>query len=83
MTGPVTMVISGDLHAELLEAAGQELETAGVLLASLVTSGSGARLLATGIRWCPPGSYAERHRDGLRIRSDGYVPALAEAEAAD
>jgi ThiF family len=81
MTGPVTLVVPCDLHAELLDAAGQELETAGVLLTSLVTSGDGARLLATGIRWCPPGSYAERHRDGLRITSDGYVPALAEAEA--
>lgn len=82
MTGPVTLVIPGDLHAELLDTAGQELETAGVLLAGLVTSGDGARrLLATGIRWCPPESYAERHQDGLLITSDGYVPALAEAEA--
>jgi hypothetical protein len=82
MTGPVTLVITGDLRAELLRAAGQELETAGVLLAGLVTSGDGGRrLLATGIRWCPPESYAEQHQDGLLITSDGYVPALAEAEA--
>ena len=39
------------------------------------------RLLATGIRWCPPESYAEQHQDGLLITSDGDAPALAEAEA--
>ncbi len=83
MTGPVTLVITDDLRAEFLRAAGQELETAGVLLANLVTSDDGARrLLATGIRWCPARSYAERCEDGLLITSDGYVPALAEAEAA-
>jgi molybdopterin/thiamine biosynthesis adenylyltransferase len=82
LTGPVTLVMTGDLCAELLRAAEEELETAGVLLAGLVTSGDGARrLLATDIRWCPPGSYAERHQDGLVVTSDGYVPALAEAEA--
>jgi ThiF family len=81
MTGPVTLVITGDMRAELLRS-GQELETAGVLLASSVRSRDGARrLLATGIRWCPAGSYAERYEDGLLITSDGYVPALAEAEA--
>jgi hypothetical protein len=83
MSGPVTLVITDDLRAEFLLTAGQDLETAGVLLANMVTSGDGAcRLLATGIRWCPVGSYAERHEDGLLITSDGYVPALAEAEAA-
>jgi hypothetical protein len=83
MIGAVTLVITDDLRAELMDAAGQEVETAAVLFASLVTSADGGRrLLATGIRWCTPGSYAERHQDGLLITSDGYVPALAEAEAA-
>ena len=82
MSGSVTLVITGDLRAELLRAAEDELETAGVLPASLVDSGDGGRrLLATAIRWCPPESYAERYETGLLITSDGYVPALAEAEA--
>ena len=78
----VTLVITEDLRAELLRTAEGELETAGVMLASPVTPDDGGlRLLATGIRWCPPESYAERHETGLLITSDGYVPALAEAEA--
>ena len=63
MIGAVTLVITDDLRAELVDAAGQEVETAGVLFASLVTSADGGRrLLATGMRWCTPGSYAERHK---------------------
>ena len=78
---PVTLVITDDLRAELVRAAEYELETAGVLLANLVTSDPGGlRLLATDIRWCPAESYAERYETGLLITSDGYVPALAEAE---
>jgi proteasome lid subunit RPN8/RPN11 len=78
----VTMVITESLRAELLHIAEGDLETAGVMLASSVSLGDGrVRLLATGIRWCPPESYAERHETGLLITSDGYVPALAEAEA--
>ena len=80
---PVTLVITGDLRAELLRAAEDELETAGVMLANLIASGDGRlRLLASGIRWCPAQSYAERHETGLLITSDGYVPALGEAEDA-
>lgn len=79
----VTLVITDDLHAEFVRAAEGELETAGVVLANLVISQDcSVRLLATGIRWCPPESYAERYETGLLITSDGYVPALAEAEAA-
>lgn len=82
MSSSVTLVITGDLHAELLRAADDELETAGVMLANLVVSGDGERrLLATGIRWCPAESYAERYETALLVTSDGYVPALAEAEA--
>src|SRR5260370_32760793 len=78
----ITLVTTEDLRAELLHVAEGELETAGVMLASPVAlADGGLRLLATGIRWCPPESYTERHETGLLITSDGYVPALAEAEA--
>ena len=78
----VTLAITEDLRAKLLRTAEGNLETAGVLLASPVAVGDGGlRLLATGIHWCPRQSYAERHETGLVITSDGYVPALAEAEA--
>lgn len=82
MTHRVTLVITSNLRAELLQATGEDVETAGVLLANLVTSDDGdLRLLATGVRWCPAESYTERHETGMLITSDGYVPALAEAEA--
>jgi len=78
----VTLVITDSLRGELLRAAEEELETAGVLLANLVVSAEGGlRLLATGIRWCPAEAYARRSETGLLITSDGFVPALAEAEA--
>lgn len=80
----VTLVITDDLRTEFLRAAEHELESAGVILANLLASDDGAalRLLATGIRWCPAESYAERYETGMLITSDGYVPPLAEAEAA-
>lgn len=78
----VTLVMTETLSRELLNVAGQELETAGVLLADLVEAEDGSiRLLATEIRWCPDDSYAERYETGLSITSDGYVPAIADAEA--
>jgi molybdopterin/thiamine biosynthesis adenylyltransferase len=78
----VTLVMTEALSEELLEIAGQEMETAGVLLADLVEADDGStRLLATEVRWCPDDSYAERYETGLSITSNGYVPALADAEA--
>lgn len=78
----VTLVMPEFLTDELLDAAAQELETAGVLLANLVENNDGSiRLLATEVRWCPDDTYAERHETGLSITSGGYVPTLADAEA--
>jgi len=78
----VTLVMTESLSQELLTIAGHELETAGVLLADVVEADDGSiRLVATEIRWCPDDAYAERHETGLSIMSNGYVPALADAES--
>lgn len=78
----VTLVLSEDLAAEILELTRLEVETAGVLLTRTVRSPDGAniRLLAWSLRLVPSGSYTRREALRLEVSSDGYVPALQEAE---
>jgi molybdopterin/thiamine biosynthesis adenylyltransferase len=66
---------------EIHEAATLEVETAGVLLASVVDTPDGdIRILGRQMRWVHDGAYIRRKADSLGIASDGYVHALAEAE---
>lgn len=77
-----TLVLPHALALEILQAAQDPLETAGVLLASLCEVGGGQhKLLGRKIVWVPAHSYRVRRPDALSIGSDGYVPALQEAEA--
>ena len=76
-----TLVLPDHLTAAIVEAASHPLETAGVLLASLVKCPDGTiRLLGTDIRWVHEAAYLLREVDRLSIASDGYVPALGDAE---
>ena len=76
-----TLVLPYALALEIEHAANDPLETAGVLLASLREVGDGTRkLLARRIVWVPTEAYRERRADALSIGSEGYVPALREAE---
>ena len=78
----VTLVVPEQIAGELFEAAGANVETAGVLLARHVeTPGGDFRLLARGIYWVPDGAYRVREASEMSIASHGYVPALAAAEA--
>ena len=78
----VTLVVPEQIAGELFEAAGADVETAGVLLARHVeTPGGDVRLLARGIHWVPDGAYRVREASEMSIASHGYVPALAAAEA--
>lgn len=78
----VSIVIPQALADELHSVASLPKETAGVMLAGIAQAPNGdLRLLARHIRWVAESAYAHRECDGLTIRSDGYVPALAEAEA--
>lgn len=78
----VTLVLTESIFSELLDAAQNPLETAGVMLARIVPTGQGSiRLLAGRIMWVESGAYLTREHDRLTIASDGYVPALSQAES--
>ena len=78
----VTLVLTKKIADELLEVAGSDIETAGVLLARHVeTPGGAVRLLSREIHWVPDASYRVREATKMSINSTGYVPALAAAEA--
>ena len=78
----VTLVLPKAIADELSEAAAADIETAGVLLARHVeTPGGDVRLLARKVHWVPDQAYRARDATALSIASQGYVPALAAAEA--
>jgi molybdopterin/thiamine biosynthesis adenylyltransferase len=76
----VTLVLTEDLHGELVQAAAEHREIAGVLLCASALTDTGGRLIGTRIRWVPPEAYLRQEQDGLTVTSGGYVPALGEAE---
>jgi molybdopterin/thiamine biosynthesis adenylyltransferase len=76
-----TLVLPQGIVDELMAATRHPLETAGVLLASVVHANNGEiRLLGRKMLWVDESAYYRRERDGLSIASDGYVHALAQAE---
>jgi molybdopterin/thiamine biosynthesis adenylyltransferase/proteasome lid subunit RPN8/RPN11 len=79
----VTVVLPEHIAKEIDVVARMPVETAGVLLASIVVNNGekDIRLLARKMCWVPESSYLRRGGDHLSIRSEGYVPFLAEAEA--
>ena len=78
----VTLVVTDEIAAELLEAVAVDVESACVLLARQVETPAGdVRLLARALHWVPDGAYRLRDATSLSIASHGYVPALAAAEA--
>ena len=78
----VTLVLPTQIADELFEATAADTETAGVLLVRYVgTPGGDLRLLAREMHWVPDDAYLVRDATELSIASDGYVPALAVAEA--
>jgi len=76
----VTLVLSGEIEAELVASLDNRSESAGVLLVRTADTPSGTRLLARSMHWVPEDAYIERSRVHMRIASTGYVHALAEAE---
>lgn len=76
-----TLVLPRSLAEELDAIARLPLETAGVLLASVVRLEDGnVRLLGREFVPVPDSAYLRRNEDALTIASEGYVPALARAE---
>lgn len=77
-----TLVLPGQIVDEIEATARLPVETAGVLLASLIWTPQGdIRLLARKMRWVTDSSYIRRGGDHLSIASEGYVPYLGEAES--
>ena len=78
----VTLVLNDQIADELLEATSAAVESAGVLLVRYVkTPGGDVRLLVRELCWVPQQAYQMRCATELKIAPDGYVPALADAEA--
>jgi molybdopterin/thiamine biosynthesis adenylyltransferase len=77
----VTVVFPQEIAHDIDAVARLPMETAGVLLASVVINDQDdTRLLARKMHWVPEPSYLNRGGDHLSIASEGYVPFLAEAE---
>jgi molybdopterin/thiamine biosynthesis adenylyltransferase/proteasome lid subunit RPN8/RPN11 len=76
-----TLVLPDGIADQIESAARNHLETAGVVLASIVDSGcSNLRILARELVWVEEAAYARREYNRLSITSAGYVPALGRAE---
>ena len=81
LNNSATLVLPGQLAREIDAAARLPVETAGVMLASVLATPNGKiRVLARKVGWVTESSYIRRGSDHLSIASEGYVPFLAEAE---
>ena len=78
-----TLVLFEDLFSTVDAIARQSVETAAVILAAVTGDGVAEpwRLLAQSIHPVPESAYLERSGQHLKIASEGYIPALGEAEA--
>jgi proteasome lid subunit RPN8/RPN11 len=78
----VTVTMTDEIYGELMSMATEPLECAAVLLGHLVdTPDQSARVVVTAVRRVPDDAYRVRGERELEITSDGYMPALAEADA--
>lgn len=75
-----TLVLPGPIEQEIRDSLRNPLESAGVLLARRVESGGNVRLLARSLHWVCAEAYIEQTATHMLIRSEGYVPALGQAE---
>lgn len=76
-----TLVLPSHVSTQIDRATREYVETAGVLIASVVETARGdLRILVQDIIWVDDDAYQVREHDRLTIASHGYVPALGEAE---
>jgi len=76
-----TLVMTEPLAREISVATIAPVEMAGVILARAVPHRAQIRLLAREVHWVPPSQYAHQSSHALSIRPEGYIHALARAEA--
>lgn len=78
----VTVTMTDEIYGELLAMATEPLECAAVLLGHLAdTSEQSSRVVVTAVRHVPDDAYRVRGERELEITSEGYMHALAEANA--
>ena len=70
----VTLTLPSRLEEDLRAAALADVESAGVLVASIVRMDDEIRLLGRRLRWVPDDAYAMRGIDGLLIEDRGGSP---------
>jgi molybdopterin/thiamine biosynthesis adenylyltransferase len=78
----VTFAFAENLWNELGKKLDDACEVAGVMAANVTDGPAGPTVLARTISWAPLEAYVDRSRDGLRLRSDGWVHAVHESLAA-
>jgi hypothetical protein len=76
-----TLVLPQGLYSDIIEKTRHPLETAGVLLVSIIkTDNTELRLLGRKILWVEDCAYDRRENNSLSIASVGYINALGMAE---
>ena len=79
-----TLVLLEAVADELAHAVSGDVETGGVLLARYTRAPPGdVRLLGHAIHWVPDDAYRVRTATELVVTSEGFIPALAVAEACE
>jgi hypothetical protein len=74
-----TLAVAQQVWQELCGALEEEAETAAVLLAGVADVEDRPAFLVNQVMWVPQSEYLERGPSGLRISSQGWVPALKRA----
>src|ERR1700676_5505964 len=80
----ITLVLPDEILKDISANSLNPLETAGVMLASIVEDNSGRgdiRILAREMHWVSSQCYTIREPDQMTITSEGFVHALARAES--
>lgn len=71
-----TVALPGPLFSELCRWLDSSDEVAGVLTAKVVQDDVGTTLFARSLEAARPESYLSRHREGLELRSTGWLPRV-------
>lgn len=77
----VTLVLPDHIADALDSAARLDVETAGVLIATVVEQDGEVRILGREMHWVSDDAYLRRGETALTIASEGYVRALGRAES--
>jgi len=74
-----TLAVAEAMWAELQNWLQEPDEVAGVMTVRVIDDADGITLLARRLERAPASAYLDRRRDGLSLRSSGWVPAVRQA----